>query len=372
MTVIGISGSYGGLNMGDEAILTSAVAQLRATVPDVEIVVFSRNAEHTRRHHAVNRVVSPREALRDEILPEVERLDLLLLGGGGILYDTEAHVYLREARIAQARGVPTFAYAIGIGPLADLEERRAVRDGLNRMAGITVREVGAKRLLEEVGVERPITVTADPALLLEPEPFTEEMLRREGIPEDGPLVAMSVREKGGAAPELTHAAYHRLLADAADFITHRFGARIVFVPMERSDFREAHRVVAEMTAPERAHVLREHYRPGQVLGLMRHFEMAVGMRLHFLIFAAVTGVPLIALPYASKVMDLIESLGLPRRMATQDDRAGYLLGDLDRLWDEREAQRDLLRERVPPLQELARRTTPLAAQLVGHRPELVA
>lgn len=46
MTVIGTSGSYGGLNVGDEAILTSAVMQLRAAVPGVEIVVFSRDAEH--------------------------------------------------------------------------------------------------------------------------------------------------------------------------------------------------------------------------------------------------------------------------------------------------------------------------------------
>src|SRR3546814_2427325 len=72
----------------------------------------------------------------------------------GILYDTEAQTYLREVAIAQKYEVPTFAYAIGVGPLRDREERRAVRDGMNRMAGITVREVGAKRSEERrVGKE---------------------------------------------------------------------------------------------------------------------------------------------------------------------------------------------------------------------------
>ncbi len=40
---VGISGSYGGLNLGDEAILHTIIAQLRRDL-NVEITVFSRNA----------------------------------------------------------------------------------------------------------------------------------------------------------------------------------------------------------------------------------------------------------------------------------------------------------------------------------------
>jgi len=39
--VVGISGSYGGLNLGDEAILQSIIAQFRSSL-DVEIAVFTR------------------------------------------------------------------------------------------------------------------------------------------------------------------------------------------------------------------------------------------------------------------------------------------------------------------------------------------
>lgn len=362
MTIIGISGSYGGLNIGDEAILTAAVEQLRLTVPGVEIVVFSRNAEHTRANHAVDRVVSPRDTMRGEIAPEVERLDLLLLGGGGILYDAEAHTYLREAMIAQIRGIPTHAFAIGVGPLKGPRERDAVRDGMNRMSGITVRELGAKRLLEEIGVEVPVTVTADPALLLTSEPFTEPMLLDVGIPLDRPLVGMSVREQGVAAPDLSEAAYHALLAESADFIVERFGARVVFVPMERADVRESHRVIGAMTLSEMAHVLPYRYSPRQIAGLMRHFELAVGMRLHFMIFAAISGTPVIALPYAGKVSDFLVSLGIePRPLHTT---AGTFLADLDRLWDNRAQQKALLKERVPGLQERARLTAPLAVAAI--------
>lgn len=362
MTVIGISGSYGGLNLGDEAILMSAVEQLRAAVPEVEIVVFSRNAAHTRAGHAVDRVVNPREAMKDEIQPEVERLDLLLLGGGGILYDAEAQTYLREAVIAQRLGVPTATFAIGVGPLKAVAERDAVRDGMNRMSTITVREASAKRLLEEIGVTVPVEVTADPALLLTADPFTDAMLAETGIPRNRPLIGLSVREQGVAAPDLSAAAYHKLLAEAADFIVERFDANVVFVPMERADVREAHRVIGEMTLAERAHRLNYSYTSRQIMGLMQHLDMVVGMRLHFMIFAAVTNTPLIALPYASKVSDFLESLGLePRPLHTT---AGTFLADLDRLWDNRAGQKALLREAIPSLQERARRTAGLIAEMV--------
>jgi len=97
---IGISGSYGGLNLGDEAILQSIVAQLRAAVP-CEITVFSRDAKDTAARHKVEKSIPVRDLSRDEVRPEVAELDLLILGGGGILYDDAAAVYLREVELAQ-------------------------------------------------------------------------------------------------------------------------------------------------------------------------------------------------------------------------------------------------------------------------------
>jgi polysaccharide pyruvyl transferase CsaB len=363
--VIGIIGSYGGLNLGDEAILASAVAQLRAAAPQAEIVVFSRDAEHTRQHHDVDRTVNVRNALRDQIRPEVARLDLLLLGGGGILYDTEAQVYLREVELAHEAGVPTFAYAIGVGPLHKPEERRAVRTGLNRMAGITVREVTAKRVCQEIGVTVPVEVTADPAFLLEPQDFTDNMLVREGIPCDARLVAFSIREPGPAAPGLDGPEPHHLVAAAADFCIERYGATIVFVPMERVDRQESHTVLALMSRSESAYVLRHDYHPSQIMGLVGRCELAIGMRLHFLIFAALTGTTMMALPYASKVGDLLTSLGVGDWVKTDEAHAGILLADLDRLWDNHDAQREAVAERLPALQRLARRTAPLALAVIG-------
>jgi len=367
--VIGIAGSYGGLNVGDEAILTVAIADLRATLPEAEIVVFSRNVADTRTRHDVDRVVPAREAMRAEIQSEVERLDLMLLGGGGILYDREAENYLHVTRIAQQLGVPTATYAIGVGPLERRSERQEVVEVLNRMRFLTVRDHQTKRLLEQIGVDRPIAATADPAFLLERLPFPQSLLEQEGIGKERHLVGMSVREPGGAAGDLQADVYHALLAHGADFIVDRFDADVLFVAMERQDIREAHRVIGQMAFPERAYVLRGQYRPGEVAGLMDHLDLVVGMRLHFLIFAAVAGVPFLALPYARKVSAMLEALQMPCVDGVERAQTGPLLAAIDRMWDLRARVRDHLVQRLPALQRRAALTTQVVAELLGEDPD---
>src|SRR5258706_14929364 len=220
---VGITGSYGGLNLGDEAILQSIVEQLRRDVPGVEITVFSRNAEDTKRRHKVERSVAVRKLSRAEIVPEVERLDLLIFGGGGIIYDAEARIYLREVQVAKEHGVPVMLFAVGAGPLGEPTVQQAVREALEDVAAITVRERSAQQTLEAAGVHREITVTPDPALLLKPQSRPRHVLQIEGLHRKRRLVGMSVREAGGAAPHLDPNIYHALLSNAA----HAVAAQVV-------------------------------------------------------------------------------------------------------------------------------------------------
>ena len=107
-----------------------------------------------------------RDLSREEVRPEIAPLDLLILGGGGLLYDGSALIYLREVAIAQELGVPVVVYAVSAGPLEYISVREAVRGALDRAAAVTVRDRGSQRLLEDVGVRREVRVTADPALLM--------------------------------------------------------------------------------------------------------------------------------------------------------------------------------------------------------------
>lgn len=364
---IGISGSYGGLNLGDEAILQSMIAQLRSELP-VEITVFTRDADDTKRRHQVDRAIPVRAFSRAEIAPEIERLHLFILGGGGILYDADAQTYLREAVVAQESGVPVMLYAIGAGPLKDPNAQALVRDCLNKVDVITVRERSAHKVLEEAGVDREILITGDPALLLEPEGLPPDALAQEGLARDHPIIGMSVREPGVAAPDLDEHFYHALLANAADFMVDRFDADVVFVPMERSvqDTQHSHAVIAQMLRAQRAGVLKGDYTSGQLLTLMERFSFVLGMRLHFLIFAALRGVPFVALPYANKVSGFLEDLQIatpPIELVN----AGRLIAYLDECWDRKQALRAHIAETLPALKERALETHRIAVQMLMQR-----
>jgi polysaccharide pyruvyl transferase WcaK-like protein len=135
---VGISGSYGGFNLGDEAILQVIVSQLRRALP-VDITVFSRDAQETKRRHQVECVVNASGLSRRETQAIVADLDLFILGGGGILYDGDADMYLREVLLAHEVNTPVMVCAISAGPLVDPALRCRVRDALNKAAVITVR-----------------------------------------------------------------------------------------------------------------------------------------------------------------------------------------------------------------------------------------
>ncbi|MEH1011706.1 polysaccharide pyruvyl transferase family protein [Micromonospora sp. CPCC 206060] len=353
---IGVLGSYGGRNLGDEAILTGLLADLRQIRPDARIVVFSRYPEHTRRTHPSVEAVPWEGVSRADSGTVLDRLDLLILGGGGILYDREARRYLRVVLAAQERGLPVVTWAVGVGPLNEALDCAMVRETLAEAAQVTVRDEESRQVLEEAGVRAPITVTGDPAFLLEPVPFDAALLREEGVPAGRRLVGMSVREPGRAAERLDVDGYHRLLAQVGDFLVHRLDAYVLFVPMERDDIRHSHGVLSHMTAAERGRILHGDYSPQQVYGLMPHFDIAVGMRLHFLIFAALSAIPFLPLPYAGKVFDLAQRLGVPALKGVAREVEGPLLAEVDRLWDERDGRAELVLPRVRKVCEQAQGT----------------
>ena len=203
--------------------------------------------------------------------------------------------------------------------------------------------------------------------MLESEPLSDQALEAEGVDFSRALVGFSVREPGPAAPDIDPDDYHEMLANAADFVIERFDSEVLFVPMEKVDVRHSHAVVAHMRNSERAEILRRKYSPGQILDLMGRFEFAVGMRLHFLIFAASRGTAFAALPYASKVSGLLRELDL-EAPPLGDMGVGQLIARIDRKWDTRSDISAKIRQRVPELKRRAARTNEMLLEMLRGDP----
>ena len=121
-----------------------------------------------------------------------------------------------------------------------------------------------------------------------------------------------------------------------------------------------------MAYAHRATVLKGEYSSGQLLSLMGHFDFAVGMRLHFLIFAALNRVPFVALPYSSKVAGFLEDLEIAMPPLKQVN-AGQLIAYIDRWWDLRRNLQARLEKAVPDIQARARRTNEIAVGLLDSQ-----
>jgi polysaccharide pyruvyl transferase WcaK-like protein len=267
--------------------------------------------------------------------------------------------------LAHELGIPVFVYAISAGPLVRQSARQAVRDALNASAStvITVRDRLGYRLLEDVGVSQQIHLTADPAFLLEREHLPVDALRADGVDASKRLIGFSVREPGPAAPDINPDAYYALLANAADFMIKRYDADVVFVPLEKTDVQHSHAVVAHMHKAEHAEILRRRYTPRQLIDVMSHCSFAVGMRLHFCIFATLAGTPFTALPYAAKVAGLLEDLEIDMP-PLGNIGIGQLIARIDRSWDTREAIRRAITTHTARLRTRAARNNELLLDLI--------
>ncbi|MGH3914308.1 MAG: polysaccharide pyruvyl transferase family protein [Pseudonocardiaceae bacterium] len=126
----------------------------------------------------------------------------------------------------------------------------------------------------------------------------------------------------------------RVLGCVDDIVVRRLDAHVVFLPMERDDVRHSPAALSRMADPSRGRILHGAYRPREVLAFMPHLDLAVGMRLHFLMFAAMSGVPFLPLPYAGKVFDFAQDMGALALRRVARAQTGLLLAEVDRLWDE--------------------------------------
>lgn len=168
MAKVCISGYYGYGRVENELMLMSMVGALRHPDEDTEIVVFSANAAQTETDHDV--IALNRDQWED-IRKELRSADLLIVGGGHLLKETEdladIKYYLKMIKTAQRMDVPVFLYHQTLEPFSSSRTRMMVAKVLQKVRKITVADASDVEILHEMGIRRGrIHVMADPILAL--------------------------------------------------------------------------------------------------------------------------------------------------------------------------------------------------------------
>ncbi|MGQ9631141.1 MAG: polysaccharide pyruvyl transferase CsaB [bacterium] len=337
-----ISGYYGFKNMGDELILSSIIEDLKNM--GCEITVLSIDPTSTLRDYGVQ---SLHRSNVFSIIRAISRSDVLISGGGSLLQDVTSKrsilYYLALILMAKLMGKRTALYAQGVGPISSKLNRLLTRWIVSGVDCITLRDAESRDELRRLGVRSgDISVVADPALS-----FNGDGFRERGGP---PAVAISLRQWKGFR------GYKRDIADAADHIASKLGARIEFVPMHPpEDTQVSFEVAGMMSNPARVH---EVSNPIQAVDAIAGADMLIGMRLHSLIVAALYFIPMVGISYDPKIDRFLRQVDQPLGGNVESLDGDVLISVIDRVWDKREEYRSRLRQTVPILRARAG-TTPL-------------
>ncbi|OMP66620.1 polysaccharide pyruvyl transferase CsaB [Domibacillus epiphyticus] len=308
-----ISGFYGLGNTGDEAILESIVDNLRSEVPNIDITVFSLSPEQTAREHNVKTVYRAWRRENKEKIKALRNADVLISGGGGLLQDTyptkflfgPLPYYLIISMLAKVCGARVMFFSQGIGPVTSTWGKFLMRRFANKADFITVRDQYSKDYLENLKVTRPETVVTADIVFAFQKKHDDACMQSLNLTGGEKLLAVSVR------PWFEHNDYEDKLASALDELIEKDDVTPVFVPMEgHHDVDASKRVLAKMENAEACHLLAGDFTPNQYLNFIGACDVTVGLRLHSLIFSALTGVPHIGISYDKKVESLLKRSGM--------------------------------------------------------------
>jgi polysaccharide pyruvyl transferase CsaB len=386
--VVLVAGAYGYGNTGDDLLLRYLVNDLRAAVPHLRIIVLSDNPDET---SATYNIESVHWQNINQIVQLVRQCDLMMLGGGGLFYDywganSDALLTRNHAEISYFAGLsllsrllekPLLFYAVGAGPLLTDEGRLLTCVAFEQATLVTVRDPQSKALLEQIGIPSDrILVTADPAF---------QMPLDDSTPDDGflqtapgqsmqrPLIGVALRQWNvGVEPE----SWESAVAAALDSFIDSHGGTAIFIPFHRAvpggladDRVLAHRVRDRMLRKAETVVLQGEYTPEELQNTVSQCDLLLGMRLHAVIFAFRTGVPVVALTYDPKVSNTLarfsqESAGIAVPQVTGDRLAAMLEASYQTRASFKAQVEDKLRE----LEALSRENSRLVIELLNSTP----
>lgn len=356
-----LSGYYGFRNSGDDAILKMIIKDIRNYDPDIGITILSNRPSDTKRIYRVNAVnrwnfFSIRKALKES--------RLFISGGGSIIQDVTSTksllYYLTLIRMAKKLDNKVMLYANGIGPVQKQSNRKRAKNVLNQVDVITLREEDSLDILNEMGVINPKTkVTCDPVVALS-DIDTEQadnLLCRYGLYQK-PYVMVSLREWK------TIPIFESELLEALKEMKKRHNCQLLFVPMQYPHDVAVNQKFAKLT---NSVCVTKRLPADTCIGLAKSSLLAVGMRLHLLIYAFAANVPSIGLAYDPKVESVMKYFGQNTYMGLLEFTKMSFTSKADRVLNNREQIRAELEIRLHELREKNKINTDFVKSLLEKK-----
>lgn len=367
VTILGYHGKH---NVGDDAILSQMISDLRSCYRGIRVNVISYDPIDTQTKFCV-RAVHIKNI--PKVLCAIFSSQLLILGGGGFWFDRlDALAYslmcVIMAKIARKK---TMFYAGGSELITKPIASIGVRILFRLFDGRTVRDSESACILTKAGVRGNLSVTADPVVNLKKQDILRSISFSNEIAnfaDSGHLIGVSLVTENDD-PRFFSIATH--FPKIIDYCTVQLGAYVILAPLCRpqGDFTVAQRVLEAVACPQKVIII-EPQTPHELVALASHFTLAIGMRYHFLLLSALAGVPFGSISRSPKVSALTIDLGQKEIGSVGYISETAMLSKVDDLWLQRERFKAVLRERLDSLRQRERGNIALALDLLHETVQL--
>jgi polysaccharide pyruvyl transferase WcaK-like protein len=310
-------------HLGDEAMFTASVDELRTRYPLADIVALSEDSKFTSRRHGIDSINIPsvnkfqpiqfvgnirqkifglkrlpttfreRSQLKAKVKHAVHGSDVLFISGAGNLAsEFPHHVFYKSlcARYALNRGIPVIVSGQTLGPYLTRKDKRRLMEWLPKVSVLCLRdEKYSISIARELGVPaHKIIICIDDAFSLKAS-FSAQLKQYSST---SGFIAVSLYCKDGKAGEM--AAWFGALFDA---LVSKYDLDIVFIPhvirsnKDTGDIDLANLIRERMTRRDKIRVISRFFYDREAKWLTSQARLVISSRYHGLVFSLSSGVP---------------------------------------------------------------------------------
>ncbi|WP_456385759.1 polysaccharide pyruvyl transferase family protein [Desulfolithobacter sp.] len=338
------AGAYGIRSQGDDAALLVLYRELKRRCPDLKGAVISRHAtedlykpygldtlpnfEHESRKAGQGRWFRGFNHDDDRrhlycLLSHIENADLLILGAGNAFVDYTIDLlkgpvpyFVILTLMAQMTDTPVLWFGVSIGPLETTLGRKMTRLAAKLADAISVRDRKSAEYLHALGHTAGIHILPDPVLGLEPIHHSQYPFSFGGSRSKRELFAVSVRAVARQMG-MEYKRYIETMASSLDQVIEYFNVNMLFIPHctyehgspEQDDRTVARAITEQMQHQDAVFSINHHLSVDEALTLYKTCDLAICTRLHANVYAAIQGVPSVAIGYHPKVASFMDFIG---------------------------------------------------------------
>lgn len=274
---------------------------------------------------------------------------------------------------AKRNGKMLGCYNVGLGPVTTTAGKKMLKDLLEQMDFITVRDEGAFQVMEDLGVKNPNRLLTADAALNAPVASKErvaQILKSLGFDSNQEILGININKyldswAGLSKDPLSKEQFLTIFAESLNRFLEKYPVPLLFVTTQHHDVEITNDLMNRVKSKELiTRVGNDTLTHMETKGVLGSLGALVAMRLHAGILGSSELTPLIGLAYQPKVKFYFDMLGQPEHCHSFGDfNVQYLTDALVKGWEERHTLKAQLKVRIPELKAKANNGAKLVAAI---------